>query len=234
MILKKIPFIYKICLIIKHDYLSFLTKKSLHAYLKSKKIRCLQIGAGENELKEWFNTDFLPRKNIAFLDVTKKFKIPAESFDYVFSEHHIEHIHYKEANFMLQELYHILKKGGVLRICTPDLSKYLKTYFSTDNQKDWYVEDIMNNWIKKGFHNAKNFVPNNGLENITFFINDIFYNYEHKFIYDEITLIDLLKATGFRKAYACKPSISVHEPLNGIESHIGITMPYTLVIEAVK
>lgn len=234
MTIKNIPLIYKIALYIKHTYLTYLAKKSLNIYLKSENKNYLQIGAGQNELKGWYNTDYFPRKNILFLDVTKKFQIPKESFEYVFSEHHIEHIHYKEANFMIKEIYRVLKKGGVLRVCTPDLKKYLNSYFSPTNAKDPFISDIMNNWIKKGFHNAKNFIPNEDDDNLIFFINDIFYNYEHKFIYDEVTLINLLISNGFSHAYACKPSKSVHKELNGIESHVGITMPFTLTIEAIK
>jgi predicted SAM-dependent methyltransferase len=232
--IKEIPFIYKLGLKIKHYNLLSITKRKLKAYLSEATIKGLQIGSGQNYLKGWFNTDYFQRDRIYFLDATKQMPFPSSSFQYVFSEHHIEHIHYNDAKLMLKEIYRILKKDGVVRICTPNLSKYINAYVSTENDKDPYIDDIMNNWIMKGFHNAKNYTPNKGEENITFFVNDIFYNYEHKFIYDKTTLINLLKTAGFSKVYVCEPTISDYSQLNGIESHKGITIPFTLAVEAIK
>jgi len=231
---KNIPFIYITVLKIKHYFLNLATRKNIKIYLNTAKTFKLQLGTGQNYLVDWLNTDYFPRNQIFFLDVTKAFPIPSDSFDFAFSEHQLEHIHYKDARFMLQEVFRLLKEGGVLRICTPDLKAYLLSYFKHKGDEDPYIKDITDNWIKTGFHNAKNYVPSFQQENISFFINDIFYNYEHKFIFDSNTLINLLLEVGFRKAVQVAPTISKFKELNNIESHKGISIPFTLAVEAIK
>lgn len=230
--IKDFPFIYKLGLKIKHYYLLSITKRKLKTYLLDSVIKRLQIGSGQNSLEGWFNTDYFQRDRIYFLDATKHLPFPSSSFQYVFSEHHIEHIHYNDAKLLFQEAFRILKPGGIIRICTPNLSEYLKSYFLNEPLSNPYINEIMENWIKNGFHNAKNYVPKNGLENVSFFINDIFLNYEHKFIYDEKTLIQLLIETGFSNAKTGKPGISEYTLLSNIESHS--PNDFTLVIEAIK
>ncbi|WP_316796705.1 class I SAM-dependent methyltransferase [Pedobacter agri] len=232
--LKKIPFLYNFGLKLKHKFLTIKTKKELNLYIKEYDKKALQLGTGHNFLNDWFNTDYFPRNKIFFLDVTKSFPIPSDSFDFVFSEHQIEHIHYREARFMLKEVYRLLKKGGVLRICTPNLKAYLSSYFKNQETEDPYIKDITDNWIKTGFHNAKNYIPSLNQENVSFFVNDVFYNYEHKFIFDSDTLINLLVEAGFSKVVQVPPAISEFKDLNDIESHNGDSIPFTLALEAVK
>lgn len=133
---------------------------------------------------------------------------------------------------MISEVYRILKPGGVFRICTPNLKIYLKSYFDTNAMDEPYVKEIMYDWIKLGFHKANNYIPDENHENISFFINDIFLNYSHKFIYDEQTLSQLLTTAGFKMVYQSTPTKSNFMELTNIEAHP--SNPYTLVIEAVK
>ena len=135
---------------------------------------------------------------------------------------------------MIAESFRILKDKGVLRICTPDLRAYLETYFSENSSSNLFVEDMMCNWIAKGFGNAKHYSPGQD-KNISFFINDIFNNYEHKFIYDFSTLEHLLREAGFRDIYRSNAGFSQYPELNNIESHTkSFELPYTLAIEAIK
>jgi predicted SAM-dependent methyltransferase len=49
-------------------------------------------------------------------------------FDYVFSEHMIEHVSYAEGLLMLRECLRVLKPGGRIRIATPSLEVLLDLY----------------------------------------------------------------------------------------------------------
>lgn len=233
--LKNIPFTYKYSLILKQALWIRSANKAYNAYALCTTKHKLQFGAGTNYLNGWFNTDYFPRKNIYFLNSVKPLNFPNASFDFIFSEHHIEHIEYNEAKSMIAESYRILKKNGVLRICTPDLSAYLNAYTDNDESKNLFVNDIMNNWVRTGFHKAKNYLPENGDESRSFFINDVFMNYEHKFIYDFETLKYLLVQAGFKKVYSTPANTSRYSELNNIESHNqSFAIPFTLAIEAVK
>lgn len=232
MSLKNIPIIRNLAIRTRHSYWANKTHRNLVAYLKTNGDKKLQLGAGQNILAGWFNTDYFPRKNIFFLDATKKIPAPENSFDYVFSEHHIEHIHYKEAVSMAKEIFRILKPGGIFRVCTPDLNTYLKSYFEPNPLNNLFISGILNNWIKNGFYNAKNYIPKDGQENIAFFINDIFLNYDHKFIYDNNTLSALLLDSGFSSVQQLSASASTNKNLNSIEAHP--PSPFTLAVEATK
>src|SRR5688500_20185435 len=65
----------------------------LQEYLAKHRVHKLHIGAGDGALAGWLNTDIDPgADDIFFLDVTKPFPFAGNMFDYVYSEHMIEHI----------------------------------------------------------------------------------------------------------------------------------------------
>ena len=45
---------------------------------------------------------------------------------------------------MVNEIYRILKPGGVFRICTPNLTVYLKSYFEDNAIEKPYIKEIIN------------------------------------------------------------------------------------------
>jgi predicted SAM-dependent methyltransferase len=221
--LKTFPAIYKSLLKIKHSLWLKDTKDHLTTYLSNQKTAKLQLGAGINYLTGWFNTDYFPRKNIFFLDVTKPFPIPSNSFEFMFSEHQIEHISYKNATEMLKEIFRTMKPGGYIRISTPDLQKYLDSYLDDTimkNDKDQHAK----NWIYTGFYNAVNYIPVDDYYK-AHFVNDIFLNYEHFFIYDYQSLAIILKKAGFEEITNCSFKDSHHTEFERY---------FTLCVEAQK
>src|SRR5437868_4053917 len=120
-IIKNFPLLSNFLIGLRHRFWQTNTVKGLKAYLLIHKVPKIQLGAGLNNLTGWFNTDYFPRNNVLFVDVTKPFPIPSNSFQFIFSEHHIEHISYKYAVEMLREAFRIMKPGGHIRISTPDL-----------------------------------------------------------------------------------------------------------------
>src|SRR3989344_4506916 len=84
-------------------------------YLSTNEIKKLHLGAGGNILEGWCNTDIYPdMKKGVFLDVTKKFPFSDNTFDYVFTEHTMEHIELRQGIRMLKECLRVLKPGGQL------------------------------------------------------------------------------------------------------------------------
>lgn len=65
---------------------------------------------------------------ILFLDASEKFPFDNDVFQFVFSEHLIEHLHFEDVINLLKKSYRTLKIGGVLRIATPDLDFLHKIY----------------------------------------------------------------------------------------------------------
>jgi predicted SAM-dependent methyltransferase len=231
--LRRVPFVYENLLIIKHRLWSVNTTKSLGIYLSNQKSPKLQLGAGSNNLEGWFNTDYFPRNNIFFVDVTKPFQVPSDSFDFVLSEHHIEHIPYRSAVEMLKEAFRIMKPGGLIRISTPDLRKYINAY-EQDTTMKTEVAAHAEDWIYSGFHNAVNYVPIDDYFT-AHFVNDIFLNYEHRFIFDFESLGRILENAGFINIKNCSLKESVHPEFKDVETHNSkFDRYFTLSVEAQK
>ena len=187
-------------------------KKAVFEYLAKNGLHKLQLGSQRNALTGWLNTDRYADKinNVFFLDVTKNFNIPNESFDYVYCEELIEHINYKEGMSMLSECFRILKPGGKIRIGTPDLKSFIGMYQSNQNQ---IQKDYMR-WI------VDNYLSGIKIYSSVFVINNVFYNWEHKFIYDFETLADSLQRIGFTNTIRKLEGESDDENLRNIEQHI--------------
>src|SRR5438477_50522 len=81
-------------------------------------------GAGFNSLPGWLNTDLEPKSaSVIYLDAAKPLPFAYSTFDYIFSEHVIEHIPYPQGLSMLKECFRVIKPGGTIRIATPNLEQ---------------------------------------------------------------------------------------------------------------
>lgn len=207
-------------------------------YLRTHAIRKLQIGAGPHPLPGWLNTDLLPdlypeqRDAMVRLDASHLFPLPDQSFDYVASEHQIEHLPVTDATSMLRECFRVLRPQGRLRIATPDLSSMLSLYFDDplDEAQLHYVEWVMQRfWPDVTSSRPQPFV-----------VNQMFHAYGHQFIYDRATLASLLGDAGFIDISEWGAGESSDPELRGVESHgqsLGdeaVNRFETMVLEAVR
>jgi len=210
----------------------------INEYIRNTKIKKLQIGAGSHALGGWLNTDFLPniKDYVVFLDATKKFPFEDDTFDYIFSEHQIEHITYQKALFMLGECFRVSKIGSKIRIATPNLIFYIQLFNQDkDNVQKEYIKWVTDSYISSGFYRANEYIPPQGTYSESFVINDIFRNYEHQFIYDVHTLKSLIEQAGFIDVTVCNPSESSDQNLLNVEGcSRGLEKVVTLVLEATK
>lgn len=179
-------------------------------YLASTEIRKLQIGAGPTSIDGWLSTDIAPRSDgIVFLDATKPFPFDDRVFDYVYSEHMIEHVSWQDGLFMLRECRRILKPGGTIRIATPDLEVLLSLYGGDENPSgEKYIR-----WVTDSF-----LAPLN-VYRASFVINNAFRNWGHQFLYDGTLMEMAMREAGFADISRHAPGESEHEALRGIESH---------------
>jgi predicted SAM-dependent methyltransferase len=188
------------------------SEEQIKNYILSHKIRKLQIGAGLNDLSDWLNTDIREHNHTVYLDAAKRFPIEDNTFDYVFSEHMIEHIDYNDGLFMLKECFRILKNNGKIRITTPNLKFLVELY--QENKTPTQIE-----YIKWSYNNFCDF--NNGKESDSFVINNFFYNpnWGHKFIFDFQTLKIILENAGFRNVELVETNTSKDSHLHNVEGH---------------
>jgi len=194
----------------------------IKAYLAMADCPKLEIGSGANPKPGWLSTDLNPvRPEVVSLDATKEFGMPSDAFDYIYSEHMIEHIDYSLGVDMLRECFRVMKPGGVIRIVTPSLG-FLLRVISPDRG---YLEE---KYIKYSVETSCKFAdrPTNA-----FFVNNFMRAWGHTFIYDRETLALALEEAGFRGATLCGFNESAHLELSNLE-HLDRMPPGFLELES--
>ena len=204
-------------------------QKIIKDYFNSTQTRKLHIGCGGNILNDWLNSDYSPKsKSILRLDATKTYPFKNDKFDYIFSEHMIEHVDYQQGLQMLSECFRVLKSKGKLRISTPDLSFLIDLY-----KRD--KSELQMKFIKHSTDKHIKYAP--GYED-TFVINNYMRAWGHKFIYDEKILRDSLKRVGFiniTKFNVCESQDEVLQNLENVSRKpTGLIGLESLVVEGMK
>jgi predicted SAM-dependent methyltransferase len=190
----------------------------IQRYLAEHDVRKLQLGAAENVLPGWLNTDLhgYGRADVVYLDVRKRFPLPDASFDLVYSEHMIEHLTYAQGQHCLRECLRVLRPGGTIRVATPSLERLARLYegdAAAERYVRWAVDTL----------DPEVDAPLPGVV-----INNFFRSWGHRFIYDPETLRHALGAAGF---------VGVEQvPLGELERHLAETPELreleTFVLEA--
>jgi predicted SAM-dependent methyltransferase len=159
----------------------------IRKYLTTNTIRKLHLGCGYHRIAGWLNCDLDPMRDAIILDVTRRFPFADNTFDFVYSEHMIEHIPDAGGRTMLEESYRVLKPGGTLRIATPDV-RFLFRLYREDRSA---LEEDYVAWSGVEFLGDK--VPHTALGVINNYVRD----WGHIFIYDPDTLRQSLEAAVF-------------------------------------
>jgi predicted SAM-dependent methyltransferase len=156
-------------------------------YLKNNPVGKLQLGCGGNILPGWLNTDGQcngwSHPQSVKLDATQPFPISDSSFDYIYSEHMIEHITYLQGQAMLQECFRVLKPGGKIRISCPDFQFLIDLYTNPQPLHIEYIEKTKPVWAP--------------YPDPIFIFNNYVRDWGHKFIYNKQSMALSLEVAGF-------------------------------------
>jgi len=120
------------------------------------------------------------------LDIAEKLPFADNCVDWVYAEHLIEHVPQQVAIRWLTEVRRILIPGGLLRVTTPDLRKYAQSYVSGDS----FLARQRRRLATLRFGPP---MP----ERPAYMVNQIFYLYGHRWLYDLDELGYTLARAGF-------------------------------------
>jgi predicted SAM-dependent methyltransferase len=157
----------------------------------------------------WLNIDRFPSTGeIMHLDATRPFPFNDGTFDYVFSEHMIEHLRYCDGLKVLAECRCVLKPCGKIRVSTPNLAFLLD--LCRTNKSD--LQRAYINWA------SRTFIDGAPEDNETFVINNFVRDWGHTFIYDENTLRGGMTSVGFAQITKFELQESHDLALRGLEN----------------
>lgn len=167
----------------------------INIYSKEERKKKINVGCGPKDRKEgWINIDIQPFGTVdKVMDVTKEWDF--RNVDFIYAEHFLEHLKLEDAISFLINCFIALKKGGKIRITTPDLQN---------------VQQNFNQLYQKG-----------EIIISTFEINRAFHGWGHNFLYTREFLHKLLNEIGFVQIKSCLYGISDDEELSYVEQHEG-------------
>jgi SAM-dependent methyltransferase len=188
----------------------------------------LHVGCGDRPISGWCNIDVAHlTQDVQYVDALKPLPFAGDTFQYVFSEHFIEHLSFEDGLLFFKEAQRVLKTGGILRTATPDLKFLASLYNAPPAHQKRYFDYVFDN-----------FDSNKPRSPVTC-INRSFYGWGHRFIYDCDFLEQTLSQLGFGHFQGFKPGQRKNEALRGLEQH-GLSVPAdineleTFVLEATK
>ncbi|MBC8551752.1 MAG: methyltransferase domain-containing protein [Candidatus Brocadiales bacterium] len=112
-------------------------------------------------------------------DLARGIPLTDQSVDFIYSSHFLEHLHLENAENLLRESFRVLKPGGIIRICVPDLAHAISLYGN-------------------GMADKKQMLSN------YFFVEDkASYFAAHKYMYDFELLEEALMRAGFEDVRQC-------------------------------
>jgi predicted SAM-dependent methyltransferase len=119
------------------------------------------------------------------LDITEPLPFEDDCVDWVYAEHLIEHVPLPAAVVWLREVRRVLTPGGLLRLTTPDLNTYIEGY----GKGGFYAKHRR----RLGMVRVGPPMP----ARRAFMVNQIFYHFGHRWIYDAEELRYVLGEAGF-------------------------------------
>ncbi len=201
-------------------------------YLRGDGERKLQIGCGPRILDGWLNADFYPKTaDVLHLDATAPLPFDDATFDFVFTEHMIEHVPFRQARDLVDECGRVLKPGGVARISTPDLESLVALYRPDEppaTPRSPIEQEFVDHFLRHEVKERRE-AP---WPLDTFLINMFFRAWGHEFVYDFKTLRRMLEEAGCVDVVRCEVHESAHPALRGLEN-VDRKPPGHLAVESI-
>lgn len=161
----------------------------------------LHLGCGDKAFVGWLNIDIGGKADIV-CDLTRPLSfLPSESF-----EHVLEHFDRPQGGRILNEVYRILKPGGVVRLALPDLDRVISEYLDFQPHKYCEIHEAFSPAYGETFRSKGEF------------IDICFRAWGHTYLYNEEDLTTLLTKNSFRSANRKKYHESEYAIFRGIET----------------
>lgn len=186
--------------------------------------------------------------NIVAHNLINGIPYPDNTFDVVYHSHVLEHIDKSNAFDALLENYRVLKLGGTLRVCVPDLEFIVKNYLHSleisrasgldiCESHDEAIGLLLEQSVRReAFGSSQQPRPRRSIEN--FLLGDARSRGEtHQWMYDTVNLGSLLRKVGFSQITIQEFNTSQVNQLTsyGLDEYNGSQYkPHSIYMEAIK
>ena len=121
------------------------------------------------------------------IDITKKLPFKNNPLDLIYSSHLVEHIHYKQTIYFINECFRVLKNNGKLIIATPSLEKITKISYGNNKKNKKILFRRQKKWVRSE------------LISPSYQINLLMRNFGHRYIFDFDFIKRITKNINFTK-----------------------------------
>lgn len=144
--------------------------------------RRVHLGSGDHRIDGWINIDFDPAMAVdVAADLRRDMPLRGGSVDLIHSEDFLEHIDAADGKHAIAECHRVLRRGGVMRLLTPDLRALVDEIYVRRNPRHL-------RWCTA-------YLDANGpCESLNMHMR---MGGDHRFIYDEEHLTEILRDAGF-------------------------------------
>jgi predicted SAM-dependent methyltransferase len=183
-------------------------RATIRRYLSGNPSPRLNVGCGPHPLPGWLNADLLAGD--IYLDLNRPLPFDDDTFEFVNTEHVIEHVSERVAGRFLADARRVLRPGGTLRVTTPDLQKLIDLCYG-----DLFARPGPMTWSE--YASALSDRPAY-VERAQLF-NDLLRLWGHRYIYDGSDLSRRLREAGFAAVERFEPGESNTPALKDLEQH---------------
>lgn len=191
--------------------------------VKNKKELNLNLGCGATSVPNFVGADLYTGD--VYLNLSKRFPFSNNSLDRIYMHHVLEHFDLNTAEKLCREIYRTLKVGGRIRIVVPDITLF-----------------INRNKFESGLKSEMEYYAGNTQKSLNYdnkyilALNEMFYmGGEHKFMYDQDFLSELLTNIGFKNIVRTEHGKSTDQTFNNIDPHQNTQIStISLCLEAIK
>jgi predicted SAM-dependent methyltransferase len=192
----------------------FRSSNDISRYVKNGGLLRLNLGAQTNRVEGWLNVDIAPGVHGVYLDATNMAAIPDDTFDAVLCEHMIEHVPSLEGQAVMRSIYRILKPGGAARFVTPNLERLARTILDhpqegVTRELDLFGQEFKNSNIERKYPNLTK----------VDYINIMFREWGHQYLYTIYDLSTKLKAAGFSAVIETRPNECANKVFENAQGH---------------
>jgi hypothetical protein len=174
-------------------------------YLKSTAHKKINVGAQTNRISGWLNVDVLPFPGVTYMDATKRWPIPDDSFETLLCEHMIEHVTKTKGEFLLGEAFRILAPGGTIRLITPNMQSFARMALDPGCP----AAELYLRFLRQRHPNITAYDA----------VNMIYYGYGHKHIYSPAELAEIVRRCGFVDIEETQPGVPINPVFENVEGH---------------